>query len=118
MGLVFNNAGFILTGFFHTVPLDKIRAHLECNAVAAVQITHHFLSRMIENKLRGAIVFTSSASAYMPGPFAITYASTKAMVSAFAASLAVEARAKVGAGLAGSVPLFFFPPPFKAHMEG
>ena len=45
---------------------------------------------MLQKGLRGAIVFTSSASAYIPNPFAITYGATKAYMSQFAASIAVE----------------------------
>ena len=38
--------------------------------------------------------FTSSSASYLPNPFAALYASTKSGVSAFAASLACEARAR------------------------
>jgi len=44
--------------------------------------------------LRGAIagcfLFTSSVSGYIPNPFAVMYGATKAFVSQFAASLAIE----------------------------
>ena len=50
------------------------------------------LSSQLAKELRGCIVFTSSSASYIPNPFAALYAATKSGVSAFAASLAVEAR--------------------------
>ena len=52
-------------------------ANLECNACAAVQITHNFVSEMLSKKLKGAVVFTSSAAAMMPAPFSVMYGSSK-----------------------------------------
>ena len=68
--LVFNNAGYILTGFFDKTPLDRIMANVECNALAGVQISHHFVTQMIQKKQRGAICSfptSKSDSCFMPG---------------------------------------------------
>ncbi|GAQ83330.1 17 beta-hydroxysteroid dehydrogenase type 3 [Klebsormidium nitens] len=92
VSLVFNNAGYMVTGFFRQVPLNKHLANIECNTVSAVRITHHFFQRMVDSKRKGAIVFTSSVAGYIPSPFATGYGATKAFLSSFAASLAVEAR--------------------------
>lgn len=92
--LIFNNAGFIVTGFFDTQPLPKHLVNVECNATAAVAITHHFASLLVAQGKRGCIVFTSSASAFIPNPFAIIYGATKAFMSQFAASIAVELQCK------------------------
>lgn len=92
--LIFNNAGYMLTGFFHKTPVEKQMANLECNAVCAMQITHHFAKKMIDKKLRGCIVFTSSAAAAMPSPFTVLYAATKSFLSSFGASLAAEVKSK------------------------
>ena len=43
----------------------------ECNSTACVKVTHHFLQQMLEKKLKGCIVFTSSVSGYIPNPFAV-----------------------------------------------
>ena len=40
----------------------------------------------------GLICFTSSAAAYIPSPFTAMYSATKAFLSRFATSLAVEAK--------------------------
>jgi short-subunit dehydrogenase len=88
--LVFNNAGFITTGFFHEVPLARLEANFECNAACQLPITHHFLARMVAGKLRGAVFFTSSPANAFANPTTALYGSTKAFVTEFAASLAPE----------------------------
>lgn len=46
----------------------------------------------VQKKLRGCIVFTSSAAASIASPFTALYAATKSFISSFGASLAVEVR--------------------------
>ena len=46
----------------------------------------------VQRKLRGCIVFTSSAAAAIASPFTALYAATKSFISSFGASLAVEVR--------------------------
>jgi short-subunit dehydrogenase len=91
---VFCNAGYILPGFFHTRTQEQVAANVECNSSSAVRVTHHFLTRLLDSNLPGCFVFTSSASAVLPSPFAVTYASTKAFVSMFAASLGPEVKSR------------------------
>ncbi|KAJ1417035.1 hypothetical protein B484DRAFT_454107 [Ochromonadaceae sp. CCMP2298] len=90
--IVFNNAGYIVTGFFDQTSLDSQLANLECNSTACVKVTHHFLKKMVDKNIKGCFVFTSSVSGYIPNPFAVMYGATKAFVSQFAASLAIEVR--------------------------
>lgn len=92
--VVFNNAGYILTGFFEQHSVEAHLANFNCNLSANVRLTHHFYSRMIEKGLKGCIVFTSSAAGFIPNPFAVMYGCTKAGVSELAASLAVEGKAR------------------------
>jgi len=88
--IIFNNAGFIVTGFLDQTPLGKLLANIECNATASVNITHWALQKMVKNKWKGCIVFTSSVAGFIPTPFAAMYASTKAFVSQMACSLHIE----------------------------
>jgi short-subunit dehydrogenase len=88
--IVFNNAGFMVTGFFDQAPIQKLLANMECNATAAMQITHHFVSILISNKAKGCVVFTSSAAGFIPTPFAASYGATKAFVSSLASCLHIE----------------------------
>jgi short-subunit dehydrogenase len=90
VNIIFNNAGFIVTGFVDQAPLPKLLANIECNATSTVSITHHFVSKMVSSKRKGCIVFTSSVAGFIPTPFAAMYASTKAFVSQFASCLHIE----------------------------
>ena len=87
---IFNNAGFIVTGFLDQSKLGAITSNMECNATAAVKITHHFLGKLVSNKSKGCIVFTSSVAGFIPTPFAALYASTKAFLSSFACCVNIE----------------------------
>jgi short-subunit dehydrogenase len=88
--IIFNNAGFIVTGFLDQSPLPKLLANVECNATAAVAISQHFVQKMVARHQKGCIVFTSSVAGFIPTPFAAMYASTKAFVSQLAACLHIE----------------------------
>lgn len=88
--IVFNNAGFIVTGFMDQAPLPKLLSNMECNATASVNITHHFVQKLVSAKKKGCIVFTSSVAGFIPTPFAAMYASTKAFISQFASCLHIE----------------------------
>eukprot|EP00435_Cladocopium_sp_Y103_P045494 s1365_g13.t1 len=92
--LLFNNAGFIVTGFFEQHSVDTHLANFHCNLTANIHLTHHFYSLMINKGLKGCIVFTSSSAGFIPNPFAAMYGCTKSGVSELAASLAVEGKAR------------------------
>lgn len=65
VSIVVNNAGYLVMGFFHERGMDVHAANIECNALAAVRISHHFYSLMVENGRRGCITFTSSSALFM-----------------------------------------------------
>lgn len=65
VSIVVNNAGYLVMGFFHERNMDVHAANIECNALAAVRISHHFYSLMIEKGIRGCITFTSSSALFM-----------------------------------------------------
>jgi len=95
--LIFNNAGYIATGLFSDSPLNSLMANYECNATAPIQITHHFVTRMVEegkrdgtSKMRGAVFFTSSPAGLMPCPTTVMYGATKAFITEFATSVAAD----------------------------
>jgi len=87
---IFNNAGFLVTGFFDQAPLPKLMVNMECNATAAFQITHHFVGKLVSKKSRGCVVFTSSVAGYVPTPFSSSYGATKAFISQLACCLHIE----------------------------
>mmetsp|Transcript_10073 Transcript_10073/g.20802 ORF Transcript_10073/g.20802 Transcript_10073/m.20802 type:complete len:337 (-) Transcript_10073:228-1238(-) len=90
--ILFNNAGFMVTGFLDQAPIGKLLANMECNATACLNISHYFVQEMVKNKSKGCIVFTSSVAGFIPTPFAAMYASTKAFVSQFAACMHIEVK--------------------------
>jgi len=90
ISIVFNNAGFLVTGFFDQAPLGKLLVNMECNATAAVNISHHFASKLVTSKKKGCIVFTSSVAGFIPTPFSGMYGATKAFCSQLACSLHIE----------------------------
>ena len=89
---IFLNAGYIVTGMFEQNEVGAHLANLHCNLTSNIFLSHFFYERMLAKELRGCIVFTSSSASYIPNPFAVLYGATKSGVSAFAASLACEAR--------------------------
>jgi short-subunit dehydrogenase len=91
---IFNNAGFIVTGFFEQSSVETHLANLHCNLTANVHLTHHFYGRLLEKAQKGCVVYTSSSAGFIPNPFAVMYGCTKAGISEMAASLAVEGKAR------------------------
>eukprot|EP00051_Salpingoeca_urceolata_P027451 m.481541 g.481541 ORF g.481541 m.481541 type:complete len:327 (-) comp22202_c0_seq1:44-1024(-) len=92
INLVFNNAGYITPGVFARLPLEKSLCNYECNATAAVKITHLFMAKMLKNNRKGFFAYTSSSAGFVPGPLTAMYASTKAFMTMFATSVAPEVR--------------------------
>ncbi len=75
---------------FADLSLEKNMANYECNATAALQISHHFVNKLLNCGRKGAIFFTSSPACFMPCPFSVMYGCTKAFLTSFGSSLAVE----------------------------
>jgi short-subunit dehydrogenase len=86
---VVNNAGLGLTGRFADQPLEVVRAMLDVNVRALVELTHAFLPPMLERG-RGRIVNVASNAAFQPIPHLAVYAATKAFVLSFTEALAEE----------------------------
>ncbi|KAI9307146.1 hypothetical protein BJ944DRAFT_262395 [Cunninghamella echinulata] len=85
-----NNAGFISTGAFADIKFERNMANYHTNVTACLVLTHHFLNRLLDRKLRGLVTFTSSSAGFIPNPMSALYASTKIFLTTFAASLAAE----------------------------
>jgi short-subunit dehydrogenase len=86
-----NNAGFGSMGEFASLPLERELNMIELNVRAVVELTHLFLTPMLERG-RGAIINVASTAAFQPVPFMATYAATKAFVLSFTEGLWEENR--------------------------
>jgi short-subunit dehydrogenase len=72
--LLFCNAGFMISGFFADCPLGKSQANLGVNVACHLDLTHHFVNKMLAAGDRGAVFFTSSPAWMLPSPTAAMYA--------------------------------------------
>jgi short-subunit dehydrogenase len=86
-----NNAGLGNTAPFEAQRLEAIRAMLDLNVRALVELTHAFLAGM-RARGRGRIVNVASNAAFQPVPYLTVYAATKSFVLSFTEGLAEELR--------------------------
>ena len=86
-----NCAGLGHTAPFDAQRLEAVRAMLDVNVRALVELTHAFLPGMRERG-RGRIVNVASNAAFQPVPYLTVYAATKSFVLSFSEGLAEELR--------------------------
>lgn len=89
--LLVNNAGLGHTAAFEAQKLEAVRAMIDVNVRALVELTHAFLPAM-RVRGRGRIVNVASNAAFQPVPYLTVYAATKAFVLSFTEGLAEELR--------------------------
>lgn len=105
-----NNAGLGDHGEFLSSEWEKVRAMLDVNISALTHLTHSLLPRMAENG-RAAVLNVSSVAGFFPLPSMSVYSATKAYVTSFSESLAMELKPRgitVTALCPGPVPTEFF----------
>jgi short-subunit dehydrogenase len=88
--VVFSNAGYIVISLFPKTPLDRLMSNWTCNITSHIEISHYFFERMVLEKKRGCIVFTSSNAGFWPSPTSTLYGASKAAMAQMASSLAIE----------------------------
>ncbi|HXK08715.1 MAG TPA: SDR family oxidoreductase [Vicinamibacteria bacterium] len=86
-----NNAGLGHTAPFASQRPEAIRAMLDVNVRAVVELTRAFLPGM-RSRGRGRIVNVASNAAFQPVPYLTVYAATKSFVLSFTEGLAEELR--------------------------
>jgi short-subunit dehydrogenase len=89
LGIAAINAGVGVSGPFIETDVDAHLELVELNVTGAVQLAHGVLQDMVACG-GGAVLFTSSIAATMPGPFASTYNASKSFLLSFAEALRVE----------------------------
>ena len=87
--VLINNAGFGGHGLFFERDLQKDQAMMQVNMVSLVNLTHLFLTGMVERR-NGKILNVSSTASFMPGPLQAVYYATKAFVTSFTQAIAEE----------------------------
>jgi len=87
---VVNNAGIAVVGPLELVPLDRLRASLEINAIGALAVTQAFLPQL--RTARGRIINLSSVSGRVASPFLGPYAASKFALEALSDALRAELR--------------------------
>jgi len=90
--ILLNCAGYLILKGFIKADLNSQMANVECNTISAFRITHHFMSKMVEKKVKGCITFVSSVVAYFPAPGNTAYASGKGFLANMATSLSIEGK--------------------------
>jgi short-subunit dehydrogenase len=108
--LLINNAGLGDHGTFAESEYDRVRAMIETNITALTHLTHLLVPQLLKRQ-RTAILNVSSVAGFFPLPNLSVYSATKAYVTSFSESLAIELRPHgitVTALCPGPVPTEFF----------
>lgn len=89
--VLINNAGFGDSGSFAESDWKKQYEMVQLNVIALMQLTHCFLTPMMEQG-HGAILNMSSVAAFCAGPYMSVYYATKEFVRSFSEAVAEEVR--------------------------
>ncbi len=93
VGLLVPAAGLEVNGAFEKNSLEKELRVIKLNVTVTMELTHHFVQKMVHRK-KGGILLIASLSGHMPNPYFANYAGTKAFVLNFGASLYSELQPK------------------------
>ena len=77
VGLLVNNAGYGMSGYYHLLDPDRQVKMTVLNCVVPVLLTNHYLPKMIERG-RGGLIFLASTAGYQATASFGTYGATKA----------------------------------------
>jgi len=88
--IVFSNAGYIVISLFPKTKIERLMLNWSVNITSHIQISHYFFERMVEEKRKGCIVFTSSNAGFWPSPTTTLYGAAKAAMIQMGSSLAIE----------------------------
>jgi uncharacterized protein len=89
VSLLVNNAGVGYSGRVHEQAPERLRAMIDLNVRAVLDLTRAFVPPMIARG-GGAVLNVVSMSAFQPVPFLAVYAASKAFVLSLAESMATE----------------------------
>ena len=85
VGMLINNAGSGVPGLFSQSDIELEKGLIRLNCIAPVEISHHFLPRMLARR-KGAIIFFSSLMGFQGVPYMANYSATKGYLLNFGES--------------------------------
>ena len=88
--VLFNNAGFGISGAIEFTEKEKVEKIFAVNTIAQIDMCKIYIPYLRETK--GKIIFTSSVAAPAAIPFQACYSATKAAIESFALALSKEVR--------------------------
>ncbi len=103
IGLLVSNAGTGNPGAFLTIDRSRLRAIVQLNVIAALDLTHHFGQRLAARG-RGGVLLVSAVAAAQGLPYMANDSATKAYVHNLGEALHVEFE-KVGVHVTVLVPV-------------
>ncbi len=93
IGLLINNAGMSVEGYFLKRDLVDHDRHMNLNMRAPMVLTHQVGQQMLRRE-RGGIIMVSSVSAFFPVPYISQYSAGKSYLLFFGEALHVEMKRK------------------------
>lgn len=90
--LLVNNAGLGAYGALASQDEERIRALLDVNVTALVELTRAALPGLLAREV-GGIINVGSTAGFVPGPYSAVYGATKAFVRSFTEALYEEVHA-------------------------
>lgn len=88
--VLINNAGLSHPAPVHALDLALVREEFDVNLLGAIQMSRRMLAPLIQDGLRGDLIFISSDAARFPRPHQSIYTASKAALEAFSSTLALE----------------------------
>jgi len=90
--VLYNNAGFGISGAIEFTEKEKVEKIFAVNIIAHIDMCRIYIPYLRETK--GKIIFTSSVAAPAAIPFQACYSATKAAIESFALALSKEVRSQ------------------------
>ena len=90
--VLFNNAGFGISGAIEFTEKEKVEKIFDVNTIAQIDMCKIYIPYL--RKTKGKIIFTSSVAAPAAIPFQACYSATKAAIESFAIALSKELKSQ------------------------
>lgn len=89
IGVLFNNAGYVLAASLEATSETQMQAQFNTNFFGTIRLTKAVLPHLRARK-KGIILTTTSLGAYIPDPFMSLYAASKSALETWSAAMSYE----------------------------